>query len=526
MLFWVYIFIITIFALGWCLLNKRLQFILGIIVFIALLIISKWLFQTRGIPIKNWSVEHGGIVEELSIPINKVIPQPNLYKFSAIIPDPQKDSLIIPRANGYAISVWLNGTNIKQIGDMSNPTANIWNYSHLIQFDRNLLKDSNKLVIELYGLHDVGLTMSPYFQDYNNISFIVDLQNYFNNGFSYVMIGASLTLILLMMLLSFISNKSWKAYLWLSLANISYVIYNFEYIFRYSSGTLSQFLWIRKILMIFMWLSMLFFMLGLKAQSNSKRIPGIFHLLFFVVTILYIFAPNFYYLKIIVDYSNLFIIVVFIYILWLEAINPYSHLYFADTFLSIIILHTILTTILRTTDCYLLNYGVFVILVGISLNLVKQMINIEKEKDQLMDKLTVDELTNVHNRVFLHTLNLTNKDCLVFIDIDKFKQTNDRLGHQKGDQVLAQVASTLKKYVREGGEVIRYGGDEFIVIYRNTSVKTASINIKNASKALNKMVDPIENTYGISEYTESLQQTIIMADTKMYDMKRLKANKL
>lgn len=84
-----------------------------------------------------------------------------------------------------------------------------------------------------------------------------------------------------------------------------------------------------------------------------------------------------------------------------------------------------------------------------------------------------DSLTGVYNRHYFNEMvHLQRRRCteegrdLAFIlfDIDHFKEINDRFGHKEGDAVLASVAQTLKAHLREGDFVVRFGGDEFLVV--------------------------------------------------------------
>ncbi len=88
-----------------------------------------------------------------------------------------------------------------------------------------------------------------------------------------------------------------------------------------------------------------------------------------------------------------------------------------------------------------------------------------------------DQLTGLHNRRYFYDqveLALAQHKryqspfCLLVMDIDHFKAINDLQGHVFGDQVLIRVAETLKKHVRSTDILVRFGGEEFVVIFTNT----------------------------------------------------------
>lgn len=84
-----------------------------------------------------------------------------------------------------------------------------------------------------------------------------------------------------------------------------------------------------------------------------------------------------------------------------------------------------------------------------------------------------DQLTGCYNRAFLQqhmsllsTRQLSNC-ALIYFDVDKFKQINDRLGHEMGDKVLKEIASRARDIVRKDDLVVRLGGDEFVILFED-----------------------------------------------------------
>ncbi len=95
------------------------------------------------------------------------------------------------------------------------------------------------------------------------------------------------------------------------------------------------------------------------------------------------------------------------------------------------------------------------------------------ERDRLKTQAIHDALTGVYNRHYFNDLisaeiararRYTHPLGLLMIDVDRFKQINDQFGHETGDSVLREIAATLSATLRESDIIVRYGGDEFLVI--------------------------------------------------------------
>jgi diguanylate cyclase len=108
-----------------------------------------------------------------------------------------------------------------------------------------------------------------------------------------------------------------------------------------------------------------------------------------------------------------------------------------------------------------------------------QMLDLAEENERVEQAATEDPLTGLGNRRRLDLTLLdmaadgTETGCLLFIDLDRFKDVNDTFSHAIGDEVLKTVAALLRTESRDTDVLARYGGDEFVVVLRNTSLKEA-----------------------------------------------------
>jgi diguanylate cyclase len=151
----------------------------------------------------------------------------------------------------------------------------------------------------------------------------------------------------------------------------------------------------------------------------------------------------------------------------------------------------------------------------------------------------LDPLTGLPNRtVLLDRFELAianakrhgNRVALLFLDLDAFKEINDRFGHASGDDALRRVAECLSSLVRETDTVSRHGGDEFLVLLAKvTSAADAELVAEkvNAALASNNQFDNrrlrLRASIGISVYPEDGEDArtlIARADAAMYIAKK------
>lgn len=122
---------------------------------------------------------------------------------------------------------------------------------------------------------------------------------------------------------------------------------------------------------------------------------------------------------------------------------------------------------------------------------------------------------------------------LAFIDLDNFKSVNDNFGHEMGDEVLINAAQAIRKELRNGDMLGRWGGEEFVLILPNTSAEQALHAIKRMCRhGLGTRPDkqPLTASIGIAERiadnTEDWKTLVEQADKRMYQAKQQGKNRI
>ncbi len=182
--------------------------------------------------------------------------------------------------------------------------------------------------------------------------------------------------------------------------------------------------------------------------------------------------------------------------------------------------------------------------------LITQKLNYEylkKSYDIAFSQARTDPLTGLYNlRRFWEDLNRElersrryNRFCsLAMLDIDYFKQFNDRFGHLQGDEVLKQAAEIFREHIRNSDITARYGGEEFVVIMPETGKEVALLVGEKLRKAFEEYSFPLEESQpdgrltisiGIATFPQDAagsRELVDMADRALYRAKEEGRNRV
>ena len=138
-----------------------------------------------------------------------------------------------------------------------------------------------------------------------------------------------------------------------------------------------------------------------------------------------------------------------------------------------------------------------------------------------------DPVTNAYSRMYLESFqeNLDHADGVALIDVDHFKQINDRYGHPIGDAALRRTSEAMLSCIRSADVLIRYGGDEFLLIFNRISEEAfykrlESIRQAVANTTLEEMPEAkLSVSIGGAYQVHPLEEAIRRADQAMYSHK-------
>lgn len=165
--------------------------------------------------------------------------------------------------------------------------------------------------------------------------------------------------------------------------------------------------------------------------------------------------------------------------------------------------------------------------------------------EALRERNLTDELTKLYNRRYLEEfiekklpleLDKGSTFAVMFLDIDYFKMVNDTFGHDIGDRILKKLSDTIKSMISDNDFIVRFGGEEFLVIMKNPTEESAlalaqKINKDFAQIVFNYDGQPFSKTISIGyslfpSDTAEIWKCIKYADISLYEAKETGRNKI
>lgn len=198
---------------------------------------------------------------------------------------------------------------------------------------------------------------------------------------------------------------------------------------------------------------------------------------------------------------------------------------------------------------YVLANGIFILaavlfIFGGTLYLIDSLIASRIKLQRKIDMYSLDDLTGVLNRGagirFLEEQLRASKRkkqpiTICYMDIDNLKDVNDRFGHREGDRLIVAIVDVIKRNIRETDQIMRIGGDEFVIIFPDCTTDKS----KQIMKRIREKIKEVEFTangekfeasfcYGFAEYSKgshvnTVESLLDMADQQMYKYKKLKS---
>ena len=169
----------------------------------------------------------------------------------------------------------------------------------------------------------------------------------------------------------------------------------------------------------------------------------------------------------------------------------------------------------------------------------------QRTERRYRDLAQTDALTGLCNRAWCNQMmptqlvqceQLNQPVSLAMLDVDHFKQVNDRHGHPVGDEVLKSVAKLLRELLRATDALARFGGEEFIVLMPDTRLEQAQEVLDRLRQALQDLPIPLDSgatlrctiSIGLAQHLpgQTLNETISLADQMLYRAKQSGRNRV
>ena len=429
--------------------------------------------------------------------------------------------VILPEVTCHAFEFYVNG-KLAYIEGYPEGYVNVW--TKTFQFPVKFLKGKNEIKIVFHNLYTLTFRKIPYVSRKPYIrncilNILIDFSSKASAGVAFI-----LGFILAIREYRKLERKGY--YVYFAHAFIFFGIYVFDTSFWEFYLTQLGFLCLKRLCYFSIALSLSFFVMGSDIMRTGKvfKTSRVLSYLSLSLSLFVLLYPNYYTARYVHLLSSP-------YLLLLTVIFLVNMISYGKKVLVIASLLALLGNFQHALFVFVPNfipttigYSTMYLSIVFTLYLITQQRQIEASLMKANKELFEDPLTGAYNRRMLGDLEIDPEDALIFFDMDDFKKINDVYGHDYGDEVLKKFVEITKGIVRKTDYIIRYGGDEFVILLKGCDEKRA----KNIARKIAKNFYEKTKTrlsFGISTGHVDIHDALKAADQDMYRIKRFKGER-
>lgn len=442
----------------------------------------------------------------------------------------QGDALMLTWFRSQAIKVFVDDQLVFSQGNSNFPTANFWNNTFLIQLPEPK-NGQNTLEIQLTSAsYPFYIPVTPYIMPLEKAEIKVGLINFLYEDLLILSMGASFSIGIILIILSVMLKKGWSAEIYFGLASILGAIECIDYAHRITTGNLDSYFIFKKIMMISGYLAALAFVAGVEKYYRGKiKISKIMAVPTFISVVLMIQESSLVAFTNMLNFLNIILLadLLIAFVLITRGRKGSDWLIVPAIWLIAGLMEMVVVQLLRLPWPFVMQYVLLMSTVMFGISVLIDFNRIFAEKEDLEKRIDLDILTTAYNRNVLEKAFPKEFDVLILMDLDNFKAYNDKYGHQKGDELLIEFAEIIKRNLRQNDKVVRYGGDEFLLLLSDVGIIDARHVAKRIRKQIEELAsgDDLSVSYGIETIEQSLYSDLNKADRLMYAMKQAKRMK-
>jgi len=455
---------------------------------------------------------------------------------------PKSDlGLVITRVDGQGYRVWWNGHFLGQAGDPYKGQANIWNSSHLFLIDGNSIEQQNTLIIQTYSLYEVGTyEQSIQITSWRDAIHMESRYNLLSNDLTLASIGMSIFAAITVLVHTALNAHNKKKMLAIMVSMLAVALYSVDYLkIDYLA---MPYIFYKKIITIALYASTFFLSAAAGSTVKSKIPISINGLLLATYVIGMLFIRDMVTFK--TFYNAITVLLPVSVLSWLIVLFPKmkdkieARIFVGMLGITFIVGVWQVAALLYIPNRLVASPFPLILVTGALLTMFLALSTIEQnrllcleteQKNQLFLKAVNDAQTGIYNKPYFASRmqEMNPPFTLAMIDIDNFKSLNDTYGHLIGDQCILKVVKAIEANMNAGDFLGRYGGDEFMAVFRRDAQEAWYVcevirrEVENAVIERSGMKVSVTVSIGVYHVwdKESVESIMQKADRALYSAK-------